>query len=162
MNSCCLLTNQLWGELSPAKRHHWLKTWPSFLDSERCPVQPRSWHKPSLHLRGKMGNRALPTPHVSSATAVPGEMGEMGHETTQGSTHRQINKYRMWFWEEQNHTWAPCVLETAPIFSTSICSRPCYPIWIKTCRTAFMILKSAGQVSNWRVFQTRFPRHNIS
>lgn len=38
---------------------------------------------------------------------------EMWHEATQGSTQGQINKYT---WEEQNHTWAPCMLETAPIF----------------------------------------------
>lgn len=150
MNSCCLLTNQLCGELSPAKWLPWLKIWPSFLDSERCPVQPfRSWYNPRLHLRGKVRNRALPTPHVSSATAMPSEMGEVWHEATQGSTHGQINKYT---WEERNHTRAPCVLKTAPIFSISICSKPCYSIWIKTCRTAFIILKSAGQVSNWRVF----------
>lgn len=44
---------------------------------------------------------------------MPSEMGEVWHEATQGSTHGQINKYT---WEERNHTRAPCVLETAPIF----------------------------------------------
>ena len=59
---------------------------------------------------------------------MPREMGEVRREATYRSTHGQTNKYT---WEEQNHPWAPRVPETIPIFSSSICSRPCFPIQIK-------------------------------
>lgn len=42
--------------------------------------------------------------------------------------HGQTNKYT---WEEQKHPWAPCVPEAVPVFSSSICSAPCFPIQIK-------------------------------
>lgn len=37
---------------------------------------------PGAHLRSEAGNRALPALKVGSATAMPGEMGEVRREAT--------------------------------------------------------------------------------
>lgn len=149
MNSCCLLTNQLCGELSPAEWLPLFKIWPSVPDSERSPVQLfKGWYWPRLEHAFK----------EQSLSALKVSMGPGSWERWVVKLHRRQHTVRPTNTPGWNNTisgnpMCPKLYQFFPVLSAP---NHVFPFGSnkhsKTCRTAFIVWKLALQVPNWRVF----------